>query len=496
MSPTADALDAVVVGSGPNGLAAAVVLAAAGLRVRIYEGADTPGGGCRTQESTLPGFSHDICSAVHPLAVASPFFQRFDLRAHGVRLAWPEVQFAHPLDSGSAGAVVRSVPDTAAALGIDAVAYRRLVRPFVGHADDVVPAVLSSLRRVPPSPWRLIGFGLRASRSAQGLAGRFRTDEARGLLAGIAAHAMLPLDRLPTGALGLLLGGLAHTAGWPLVQEGSARITTSMVEAVVGAGGEIVTGHWVRSLTELPPAPITMLDVTPRALLGLTGDRLPPLYRRALGRFRYGPGVCKVDYALAGPVPWRAESCRRAGTVHVGGTFEEIARSEADVAAGRHPQAPYVLVVQPGVVDPSRAPRGQGTLWTYCHVPSGSTVDMTAAIEDQLERFAPGFRDLVLARSVRTAADEGLCNPNYVGGDIAAGTQDLRQTIFRPTPRWEPYRTPLPGVYLCSSSTPPGPGVHGRCGELAALSALRHELGIRTAPNLAPAAHPADAPTP
>lgn len=483
-----DDLDAVVVGSGPNGLAAGVTLAAAGLRVRVYEGATTVGGGCRTEALTLPGFSHDVCSAVHPLAMASPFFRRFDLRSRGVRLAWPQVQFAHPLDGGRAGVVLRSVPDTASGLGGDAAAYRRLVRPVVDHPDDVVGAVLSSLRRVPPHPWRLVGFGLRSLRTAKGLADRFGSDEARGLLAGVSAHAMLPLDMLPTGAVGLMLGGLAHTAGWPLVEGGSAGITKAMVDAIESASGDVVTGQWVSSLDELPPSRVTMLDVTPKALLAIAGDRLPVGYRRRLGRFRYGRGVCKVDYALSGPVPWTAPACRRAGTVHLGGTFEEVAASEAEVAAGRHPDAPYVLVVQPGAADPSRSPTGKETLWAYCHVPSGSTVDMTGRIEAQLERFAPGFRDLVLARSVRTAADEEAGNPNYVGGDIAAGVQDLRQTVFRPVPQWDPYRTPLRGVYLCSSSTPPAPGVHGRCGELAALSALRREFGVRQAPDIAPAA--------
>ncbi|HET7385733.1 MAG TPA: NAD(P)/FAD-dependent oxidoreductase [Nocardioidaceae bacterium] len=480
--------DAVVVGSGPNGLAAAVTLAAAGLRVQVFEGATTVGGGCRTEALTLPGFAHDVCSAVHPLAIASPFFRRFDLRSRGVQLAWPEVQFAHPLDDGRAGVVLKSVADTAAGLGGDGPAYRRLLRPIVDHPDDVVDAVLSSLRRLPPHSPRLAGFALRSLRTARGLARRFHGDEARGLLAGVAAHAMLPLDRLPTGAVGLMLGGLAHTAGWPVVVGGSAQITAAMVDAIESAGGEVVTGQWIGSLAELPRARAILLDVTPRALLGIAGDRLPVGYRRALARFRYGPGVCKVDYALSGPVPWTAEACRRAGTVHLGGTFEEVAAGETEVAAGRHPDAPYVLVAQPGVADPSRAPGGKDTLWAYCHVPSGSTVDMSDRIEAQLERFAPGFRDLVLGRSVRTAADEEAANPNYVGGDIGAGLQSLRQTVFRPVPRWNPYRTPLPGVYLCSSSTPPAPGVHGRCGELAALSALRREFDVRHVPDIAPAA--------
>ena len=295
---------------------------------------------------------------------------------------------------------------------------------------------------------------------------------------------MMPLTRPPTGAVGLMLTGLAHAVGWPVAEGGSARITDAMAEAVVAAGGAIETGRWVRSLAELPPARAVLLDVAPQALLSIAGDRLPPRYRDALRRFRYGAGVCKVDFALSGPVPWANEACRRAGTLHLGGTWEEIAAAEAGIAAGQHPDAPYVLVTQPGVADPTRAPAGRHTLWTYCHVPAGSTVDMTGRIEAQIERFAPGFRDLILARHTLTAADEQARNPNYVGGDIAAGMQDIRQTVFRPAVRWNPYRIPVPGLYLCSSSTPPLPGVHGRCGELAALTALRDVFGVRTPPDL------------
>jgi len=301
----------------------------------------------------------------------------------------------------------------------------------------------------------------------------FKTDEARGLLAGVAAHSMQRLSRPPSGAVGLMLGSLGHTVGWPIVQGGSSGIVTAMVDAIKAAGGDVITDTWVTSLDELPPARARLLDITPRALLRLAGDKLSPGYRRALSRFQYGPGVCKVDFALSGPVPWTAEPCRRAGTLHLGGTFEEIARSEDDVALGRHPERPYVLVVQAGVVDGSRAPEGKHTLWAYCHVPSGSTVDMSERIVAQIERFAPGFRDLILAKAVLTAAQEELQNPNYPGGDIAAGAQTMWQTFARPALRWNPYRTGIEGTYLCSSSTPPGPGVHGRCGELAAQTALR-----------------------
>jgi phytoene dehydrogenase-like protein len=476
--------DAIVVGSGPNGLAAAVTLAAAGLRVHVIEGAASPGGGCRTEELTLPGFRHDVCSAAHPLALASPFFRRFDPAARGVRFAHPEVVYAHPLDGGRAAVVTRSVTDTAARLGRDEAAYRRLMQPLADGGNAVADAVLSSMRWPPLPSGALAAYARLGLRSAAAVARRFATEEARGLFAGVAAHAMLPLTESPTAGVGLLLGSLAHTVGWPVVAGGSARLTDAMANAIVAAGGQVETGRWVRSLADLPPAPATLLDVSPRALLGLAGDRLPSRYRDALARFRYGPGICKVDFALSGPVPWRNEAVRRAGTVHLGGGFEEVAAGEAAVARGEHPESPYVLVVQAGVADPSRAPNGQHALWAYCHVPSGSTVDMTARIEAQIERFAPGFTDLVLARHTRTAAQEEAMNPNYVGGDIACGAQTVRQVLARPLVRWNPYRTPLRGVYLCSSATPPGPAVHGRCGELAALTALRDVFGVRSQPDL------------
>jgi phytoene dehydrogenase-like protein len=476
--------DAVVVGSGPNGLAAAVTLSAAGLRVTVIEGAAVPGGGCRTEELTLPGFRHDVCSAAHPLALASPFFQRFDLIARGVRFAEPAVQFAHPLDGGRAGVVRRSVADTAAGLDRDAGPYRRLFGPPAEHEDALSAALLSSLRTVPRDPLPVAAYGLTAIRSAAAVAARFHTEEARALLGGLAAHAMLPLTRPPTAGVALMLGALAHAVGWPVVVGGSGRITEAMLGAVVAAGGTVEAGWWVRSLDELPPAKAVLLDVSPRALVALAGDRLPPRYRAALERFRYGAGVCKVDFALSGPVPWANEACREAGTLHLGGSFAEIAAGSDQVAAGQHPESPYVLVNQPCVVDPTRAPAGQHILWTYCHVPSGSAVDMSGRIEAQIERFAPGFRDLVLARAVRTAADEEAHNPNYVGGDIAAGMQTVRQTLLRPVARWNPYRTPARGIYLCSSSTPPLPGVHGRCGELAALTALRDVFGVRRPPDV------------
>jgi phytoene dehydrogenase-like protein len=480
--------DAVIVGSGPNGLAAAVTMAAAGLKVLVIEGAPEIGGGCRTAELTLPGFWHDVCSAAHPLAIASPFFQRFDLAARGVRFAYPEVEFANPLDGGRAAVVTRSVTETAARLGPDGPSYRRLLGPLARHTDDICAELLRPLRRFPAHPLVMASYGRRGVLPAAAVARRWRTDEARAIIAGAAAHAMMKLTAVPTGGIGLMLMLLAHGVGWPVIEGGSARITDAMADAVIAAGGSIETGRWVSSLAELPSGATVLLDTSPRGLAELAGDRLPARYRAALRRYRYGPGVCKVDFALSGPVPWANEDCRRAGTLHLGGTFEEMATAEAEVEAGKHPDDPYVLVTQPGVADPSRAPAGQHTLWTYTHVPAGSDVDMTARIEAQIERFAPGFRDLVLARSVRTATAEEAHNPNYVGGDIAVGLQTMGQTVFRPTVQWNPYRTPIPGVYLCSSATPPVPGVHGRCGELAALSALRDVFGIRELPDISPAA--------
>lgn len=460
------------------------------MRVRVYEGAATPGGGCRTEELTLPGLRHDVCSAVHPLAAASPFFRHFDLAGRGVRLLTPQVAFAHPLDGGRVAAAWGTVGDTAEGLGMDAGAYRNLFGPLVGRGFDLVDEVLSPMRGPGRHPLALAGFGLQAMRSAVATASQFRTAEARALFAGAAAHAMLRLDAAMSGGVGLVLGTLAHLVGWPVVEGGSTRLVEALVDAITAADGEVLTGTWIRSLDEVRPAGVILADVAPGALADLAGGSLPAAYARSLRSFRHGPGICKVDWALSEPVPWSAEVCRRAGTVHLGGTFEEVARAEAEVAAGRHPSSPYVLVVQPGVVDPTRT-SGAGatasqTLWTYCHVPSGSTVDMRAAIASQLERFAPGFGDIVVTGVTRTAARVEAENPNYVGGDIGGGLQDLRRTLLGPVARWNPYRTPLPGVYLCSSSTPPGPGVHGRCGELAALSALAENFGVHQPPDLGP----------
>ena len=470
--PTRTAADAIIVGSGPNGLSAAITLARAGLHVRVIEGSETAGGGCRTGELTLPGFRHDICSAVHPLAAASPFFRSIDLAARGVTLCTPKVAFAHPLDGGRAAAVAGSVEETAGGLGRDAGAYRRLFGPLVRDVGLTLPEILAPLRSVPRHPLAMARFALDGLPPATVLARRLHTEEGRALLAGVAAHSMLPLSAPVTSAFGLLLTMTAHAVGWPVVEGGSGRLAGALVAELAALGGEVETGRWVSSLGELPPARAVLLDLTPSQLIAVAGDRLTGRHQAALRRFRYGPGVCKVDWALSGPVPWQAAACREAGTVHLGGTLAEVAHSEAEVTAGRLPGRPYCIVAQPGVADPTRAPAGQQTLWAYCHVPSGSAVDASGLIEAQIERFAPGFRDLILARSVRTAADLEWYNPNYVGGDINSGAGTLLQTVLRPTPRWNPYRTALPGVYLCSSSTPPGGGVHGMCGVGAARAAL------------------------
>ena len=468
--------DAVVVGSGPNGLAAALTLARAGHGVEVFEGAPTVGGGTRTEALTLQGFRHDVCSSVHPTLVASPFFRSLDLPGMGVVLRQPEVAFAHPLGGGRAAALHRSLEETASHLGGDAAAYRELVGPLVEWLDRIVSYVLGPMRSIPRDPLMLARFALVGGPSVRHATRRFSTDSARALLAGAAAHSMEPLTAPLTSAFGLLLTALGHGVGWPVVEGGSAAITLGLASEVRRLGGVVHTDRWVTSLAELPPARAVLLDVTPRQFVALAGPHLSRRAARPWARFRPGPGACKVDWALDGPVPWGAETCRRTVTVHVGGAFDEVARSEAAVRAGSHPEHPFVIVAQPGVVDPTRAPAGQQTLWGYCHVPNGSDVDMSERMEAQIERFAPGFRDRVLARTIRTAADAEAHNPNLLGGDVNGGAATLRQTVFRPVPRWNPYRTPLDGVYLCSASTPPGGGVHGMCGMSAAEVALRERF--------------------
>ncbi len=466
--------DAVVVGSGPNGLAAAITLAQAGHSVLVIEGADTIGGGVRSAELTLSGFTHDVCAAVFPMSLLSPFLRSLPLAEHGLTWIQPPVPLAHPLDDGTAVLVQRSVDETAACLGPDGGAYRRLMGPLVARWQKVTHEVLGPLRLPPRYPFVLARFGLLAVRPAYGFARyAFGGERARALFAGMAAHAIMPLERLTTAAYGLLTGGGAHAVGWPFPQGGAQQLTRALASYLAALGGEIETGRWIESMDDLPPSRAVLFDVTPRQLLAVAGERFTALYRRQLERFRYGPGVFKVDFALSSPVPWRAEGCDRAGTLHLGGTLDEIAASERSVWQGKHADRPYVLVAQPSRFDDTRAPDGRHTLWAYCHVPNGSTVDMTPAIEAQIERFAPGFRDLILARHTRNAVEMEQYNPNYIGGDIVGGAMDLPQLFTRPAIRLRPYATPAAGVYLCSSSTPPGGGVHGMCGHFAARAALR-----------------------
>ena len=458
--------DAVVVGSGPNGLGAAIVLARAGLAVRVLEGEDTVGGGCRSAELTLPGFVHDLCSAIHPLAVSSPLLRTVPLAEHGVEWIESPAALAHPFDDGTAALLYRSIEATGETLGEDADRYRRLMAPLVERSDALLDDVLGPLG-VPTSLAAFAGFSVRSALPASTLARRvFRGPRGRALFAGLAAHSMVPLTRLPTASYGLVLGVLAHVAGWPLARGGSQRLADGLVSYVRSLGGEVETGRRVSSLAELGTARPALLDVTPRALLGMAD--LPDRYRRRLERFRYGPGAFKLDWALGGPIPWRAPECAQAATVHLCGTLEEIVASEREPWRGRIAERPYVLLAQQSLFDPSRAPDGKHTAWAYCHVPNGSTVDMTERVETQVERFAPGFRELILARSAMGPAAMEAHNPNYVGGDINGGAADLRQTVAR-----TPYATPLPGVFLCSASTPPGGGVHGMCGFHAATAALR-----------------------
>jgi len=469
--------DTIVVGSGPNGLAAAIALAQAGCSVQVLEAEQTIGGGTRTEELTLPGFLHDVCATIHSLGVSSPFFRTLPLSEYDLEWVYPPASVAHPLDDGTAVVLERSVGETSATLGRDAEAYRKLFDPLVAEWDRLSFEILGPLRIPPRYPFTMARFGLHAMRSAYGVAkSLFKGERARALFAGLAAHAILPLDQSPTAAFGLVLGTGAHAVGWPMARGGSHHIARALARHLKALGGEIVTGVRVESLDQLPLARAILFDVTPRQLLRIAGERLPSSYRRALERYRYGPGVFKVDWALNSPIPWRAKECNRAATIHLGGTLEEITLSERAVWQGQHPERPYAIVVQQTLFDPSRAPEGKHTAWAYCHVPNGSTFDMTGRIESQIERFAPGFRDCILARSVMPPAAMEQHNSNYIGGDINGGVQDIWQLWTRPTFRLVPYSTPLKGLYICSSSTPPGGGVHGMCGYYAAQAALKELL--------------------
>ncbi|MGV8912284.1 MAG: phytoene desaturase family protein [Rhodoglobus sp.] len=477
--------DVVIVGSGPNGLAAAVTMARAGLAVHVFERNSTIGGGARTAEVTLPGFRHDICSAVHPMTLASPFFQEFQLTSR-LNFIVPDTSYAHPLNNGEAGIAYRDIERTVESLGRDGPAWRRLMEPLVDRIDAVTDFTSNQLLRIPRSPLAAAAFGLRVlEQGSPAWNVRFQESQAPAMLAGLGAHSVGPMPRLSSAGAGLLLGAQAHARGWAIPVGGSQGIIDVMAADLLAHGGTITTSSDVESLEELPTSQAVLLDVSARALDRIAGDHLPSRYRRSLRRFQYGDAAAKIDFALSGPVPWLNTEVGRAGTVHLGGSREEIAYSEGQVARGIHPESPYVLLSQPSVFDPSRAPEGKHVVWAYAHVPKGSTADMTKPIIAQIERFAPGFRDLIVGSQHISASDLEQYNPNYVGGDFSAGAVNLQQLLRRPVVSPDPWRTPAKGIYLASSSTPPGPAVHGLCGFYAARSALRHEFGITRTPDLA-----------
>jgi phytoene dehydrogenase-like protein len=465
-------LDAVVVGSGPNGLAAAVELARAGLSVTVLEGAETIGGGTRSEELTLPGVVHDLCSAVHPFGLASPFFASLPLAEHGLVWRYPEIDLAHPLDDGSAGVMVRSLDETVTGLGVDGRAWRRAFAPIVDGFAELADDVLGPVLRWPGHPVRMARFGLRAGLPASLFVKRFRTPQAKALFGGSAAHVFRPLDRPATASVAMMLLGAGHVHGWPVAEGGSASITRALASLLESLGGTIVTGHSVSSRSDLPAAKVTMFDTGPGAVADILGDELPGRTRRAYRRWKYGPGSYKVDLAVRGGIPWTNEAARRAGTVHLGGTFEEIAEAESAICAGRMPERPFILLAQQSLADPTRAAGDIHPVWAYAHVPAGWSGPGEQIVLDQIERFAPGVRDHVVATAVRDPAGFAADNPNYVGGDIAGGSNHLTQLLGRPKIVGNPYATGAPGYYLCSSATPPGAGVHGMCGFRAATRAL------------------------
>ncbi|HKO57192.1 MAG TPA: NAD(P)/FAD-dependent oxidoreductase [Thermoanaerobaculia bacterium] len=465
--------DAIIIGAGPNGLSAAVALAREGLSVLVLEANEAIGGGARTMELTLPGFRHDVCSAIHPMGVVSPFFRTLPLAEHGLEWRYSPAAIAHPLDDGTAVAIEQSLDATAHTLGADGDAWRRLMEPFATRADALWDEILKPISPTPHHPFMLARFGLQGLQPALRLAKRFKTDAARGLFGGCAAHSFVPLDWLGSASFGIVLALTGHAVGWPAARGGSESIVRALASYLRSLGGEIRTGVRVRSLKDIPSSRAVLFDVTPRQLAAIAGDELPARYVRKLRRFRYGPGVFKIDWALDGPIPWTAEACHRAATVHVGGTIEQIAEHEAAIWRGRVTETPFVLVAQQSEFDATRAPEGKQTGWAYCHVPNGSTIDMTETIERQIERFAPGFRQRILARHTFNTAQYEEHDANFVGGDIAGGANNLMQFLARPFPSRDPYATPNRRLFLCSSSTPPGGGVHGMCGYNAARSALR-----------------------
>lgn len=470
--------DAVVVGSGPNGLAAAIAIQEQGLSVLLIEGKATVGGGLRSAPLTLPGFTHDICSAIHPMAVGSPFFRKLPLHDHGLEYIFPEVAAAHPFDDGTAATLTSSFAETAKSLGEDEHAYTRLLGPLVQEWPELVNDLLAPLR-MPEHPLSMARFGLKALQSAASLARVFKTRNARGLWAGMAAHSIQPLTNLNTSAIAMILMAAGHTTGWPIPKGGSTGIANALQRYFISLGGKIETNMMISCMSQLPSCHAVLFDVTPRQLLKIAGHRFSSLYRWQLERYRYGMGVYKIDWALDGPIPFTNSSCREAGTVHLGNTMEEIAASEQLSASGGHADKPFVLLAQPSVFDSSRAPEGKHAVWAYCHVPNGSTRDMSEAIEKQVERFAPGFRDRIIGRHTMDASEMESYNSNYIGGDINGGVLDIGQLFTRPALRLSPYRTSERGIYICSSSTPPGGGVHGMCGYHAARRALRDIFGVK-----------------
>ena len=464
--------DAVIIGAGPNGLAAAIKLAQEGLAVLVLEAAATPGGGCRTAELTLPGFHHDICSAIHPLGYGSPFFRTLSLETYGLEWIQPDAALAHPFDDGPPALLEQSVEATAATLGADGENYRRLMQPLVPDWETLCRTLRDPLQ-LARYPLGLARFGLKAMLSSQALTeAGFRGGRARGFFSGMAAHSMLPLEHSPSAAFGMALGIAGHAVGWPFPRGGSQKIIDALVAHLKSLGGEVETGVTVRSLDELPPSRLVIADITPRQLVQIAGNELPASYRKRLERYRYGMGAFKLDWALSSPIPWKSPEVARAGTVHLGGTRAEISASERAAWNGELCDRPYVLLAQQSLFDPTRAPGGKQTAWGYCHVPHGSEIDMTSRIEAQIERFAPGFQDLIIARHTMPPAAMQGYNANYIGGDINGGIQDWAQLFTRPVARWTPWSTPVPGLFLCSASTPPGGGVHGMGGYYAALAAL------------------------
>lgn len=468
--------DAIVLGSGPNGLAAAITLQQAGKSVLLIEGKDQIGGGLRSVELTLPGFVHDVCSAIHPLAIGSPYFSRLPLKEHGLEYIFPSYAAAHPFDDGTAAILTNSLADTAERLGRDKEIYLKLMKPLVQDWPKMAADILGPLT-VPSYPVAMAKFGLNALTSASFLAKRFQTEKAKGLWAGMAAHSIQPLSNLTTSAIGLVLMANAHLKGWPIPKGGSMQIANALASYFKSLGGTIETGHWVKSLKELPSAKTILFDVTPKQLLEIAGHRFSSIYKWQLERYRYGMGVFKIDWALDAPIPFTSTDARKAGTIHLGNTIKEIEIAESQTSKGHHIDKPFVLLAQQSLFDPSRAPEGKHTGWAYCHVPNGSKVDMTNAIENQVERFAPGFKERILARHTFNTSEIEAYNPNYIGGDINGGIIDLSQLYTRPALRWSPYRTSTKGLYICSSSTPPGGGVHGMCGHHAAKQALKDVFG-------------------